>query len=97
MPTTEILAAVRARSIAMVAISASEAYDDAGRLAEQARILEQDCAAGGVDLLLGGRGPWPLASPHARRIWTFAELHRSLAVQRSQSPRGPGADRGGTR
>ncbi len=72
--STEHLAARAAAGAAdLLAVSASVCRRP-DELAAAADALAQACAARGVELVLGGRGPWPERLPHGALVRTFAGL-----------------------
>lgn len=68
----------------MVALSASQASQDALALTEQARRMGEACRARGLRLVLGGAGAWPEALEYGRRVHRLAELGDEL--QRAWPP-----------
>jgi hypothetical protein len=56
----------------MIAVSASAATTDEAGLRRQATELGEACAAAGVELGLGGSGPWPDPPPNGQRFRTIA-------------------------
>jgi MerR family transcriptional regulator, light-induced transcriptional regulator len=75
-PTRDVIAAVDAGGVAMVAVSASLSADRR-RLARQAAALVEACRAHRIDLVLGGSGPWPTGA--GRRFRDLAGFHRFAA------------------
>lgn len=72
--TEHLVARIGAGDADVLAVSASVARD-AAELDAGARALGEACAALGVELLLGGRGPWPERPPAGGAVVrTFAGL-----------------------
>lgn len=92
-PLEDLVAAVESSDYDALALSVSVAHADPAGLARQAEILDRECAAARVWLLLGGRGPWPETLPWARRVRTLEGL---VAIARELERRpAPGSERAG--
>src|SRR5512137_335532 len=81
-PAAELAAVATRGDAEMIAVSASAATTDAASLAAQAEVLGKACAAAGVELVLGGSGPWPDPPAHGRlirAIGPFVARARALA------------------
>lgn len=83
-PLAEIVAHVAGGSIDALAVSASEVCD-AGDLLAQTERLGAICRAGDVQLLLGGKGPWPEWIPYGARVQTLRELRGWLQLVETSS------------
>ncbi len=84
-PTGDLARVASAGEVEMIAVSASSATSDAARLAAQAEAIAAACRSAGVDLVLGGSGPWPEPPPHGARFRAIAPLverARELARER---------------
>jgi methylmalonyl-CoA mutase cobalamin-binding subunit len=84
-PAEEIARTARDGGVSMIAVSASAASTDREGLARQAGVLAHACREAGVELALGGSGPWPEDPRFGRRFRELApfvararELGRSL-------------------
>jgi len=86
-PNRELAALTLAGQIDMVAVSASAASTDAGRLAKEAEELGRACRTAGIILLLGGSGAWPEEPRYGTRIHDVTTLHRLAASWRASLPR----------
>jgi excisionase family DNA binding protein len=73
-PASELAELARAGGAEMIAVSASSATTDGEGLRRQAEVVGTACAAAGVELVLGGAGPWPDPPRNGRRIHAFAPL-----------------------
>lgn len=85
-PAGEIARMAREGEAEMVAVSASSATTDAVGLARQAEVIAAACREAGVELALGGSGPWPERPSCGRRfreIAPFVSHARDLADARS--------------
>jgi excisionase family DNA binding protein len=78
-PTEDLAAMAGQDSAELIAVSASGASVDAGRLQAQAEVLGKACAEAGVELALGGSGAWPDAPRYGKR---FRELAPFVARAR---------------
>jgi len=81
-PASELVEVARSGGAEMIAVSASAATTDEVGLRRQAVELGEACAAAGVELGLGGSGPWPDPPPYGQRfrsISTFVARARRVA------------------
>lgn len=78
-PRGEVVRVVRDGGAEMVALSASEASDDAALLSAVAGEVGSACRERGAVLVLGGTGAWPARPRVGRRVSTFGEFHDLLA------------------
>ncbi len=77
-PTAEVVALIGSGAVDMVALSASLAADRR-KIKRQVTAVAEVCRAQGIDLVLGGRGPWPAKVPAAHRFTDLAGFHRFVS------------------
>ena len=87
-PVSEIVAAVEAAEVALVAASASSAISDTLVLEQWLAEVGTACQAAGAHLLLGGAGCWPESLAYGLRVRDFSEL-RTFLVGVGIPPRRP--------
>lgn len=78
VPTTILARDLSKKSVDILLVSASE-YSEGKMLATVASELSEACAASAVDLILGGRGPWPERGIGFTTIRTFEKLRVQMA------------------
>jgi excisionase family DNA binding protein len=77
-PAADLVAQVERHAVEAVVLSASLASPP-GPLAAEAGLLAEPCRRRGVQLIVGGSGPWPDPPPAGRLERTFAGLRRWMA------------------
>jgi excisionase family DNA binding protein len=70
-PVADLVHAVEAGNLGLVALSASASSSDARAILGQTRRLEAACRAQGIPLALGGGGAWPERLDYAVRFSSF--------------------------
>ena len=90
-PVEDIEAFVRNGGAELLAVSASRASTDKRLLERWVRRVGAACEACGVQLLLGGEGPWPETPRYGTRLRTFDELRAFLAGMQQRATRRAGA------
>ena len=78
-PLAEVVRLIRKGDVELVALSASAAQHDHAALREFADQIGRAGRAGGVGVVLGGAGAWPIAPAHAIRMNSFAEFGEFLS------------------
>ncbi|MFM7299427.1 MAG: hypothetical protein ACKO4Q_19665, partial [Planctomycetota bacterium] len=81
MPSTEVVGRVVHGDCDLVAVSAAGSFKDTSKLREQVRMVGSACQEHDVQLILGGRAPWPEHAsdlPRFHRVQNFRELHELL-------------------
>lgn len=72
-PLASVNQVVNEKKVEIVCVSASIS-SDMSALASYAESLQALCQPLGVDLILGGQGPWPTELEFAKRVMTFQEI-----------------------
>jgi len=83
-PTAELAAVVRRGGVQLLALSASEASEDAVGLRREAEALGRACRVAGVALVLGGGGAWPERPRHGLRLRAIEPFHRWAVAERER-------------
>lgn len=83
-PVADIADRVRRGGLGMVALSASTWSADRASLAAAADAIGRAAQAAGVDLVLGGRGPWPDAPAYGARMTDFPALAAHATAVRAR-------------
>jgi excisionase family DNA binding protein len=81
MPTTEVVGRIQHGDCDLVAVSAAASFKDLSKLRDQVRAVGSACQEHDVQLILGGRAPWPEHAsdlPRFHRVNNFRELHELL-------------------
>jgi hypothetical protein len=82
-PVAELLSSIKAERLDLLVMAASTAASSHGVEAEY-RALVHPAERRGIELILGGAGPWPPKLRYGNRVKTFGELDRLLERLRQQ-------------
>ncbi len=87
-PIDEVLKLVSDGKLAMVVLTASAANTKLRALREIAAKVGAACSKHGIDLVLGGGGPWPARPKHGARLTSFNDFHQHLTERTEQRTHG---------